>query len=742
MQALSFIPSDDRDIWVRCGMAIKAELGNAGFDIWDGWSAANDKYQARDAAIAWKSFESIGGVGIGTLFHIAQQYGYVCDGDNKSTSKNPEEIAIRDSTRKVDAKLQAYRREAASKEATSHWNKPANTLDDTESLIAFHTYLRSKCIKSHGAKVYRGRLIIGEMECNGALMIPMRLKGKITGLQFINGEGEKRFYPGAEKGGYLIGRIKKGKPIYICEGFATGASIHEATGWAVIVAFDAGNLRKIAQALRADQPEALIKVCADDDLTGTGERKAIEAAQAVGGVVVIPNFGDNRPEWATDFNDMMRLCGKQAVKYILSATEEKTEKDNKLQAKDSSGGEDQRTVELLRASDLDPMPISWLWESWLAEGKVHILGGAPGTGKTTIGIALAAIVTTGGRWPDDTRCSTAGNVAMWSGEDDPADTLVPRLELAGADLNRVYFIKAVRKGNEKRSFDPAIDMEPLQRKLVEIGDVRLLIIDPIVSAIAGDSHKNAEVRRGLQPLANLAVATRCALLGITHFSKGTGGREPVERITGSLAFGAVARVVMVAAKHQEENDVGDSKRLLLRAKSNIGPDDGGFEYQLKQAELEKVPGIWASKTVWGATVEGEARDLLAQADAIGQDTKGSALAQAEGFLLGILAKGPMPSAEIETYAKKVNCSDATIRRAKKTLHIEARKKGGNFGGGKQQWEWVLPTAEGAQGDQIPQDQHKSTSSHSQSEDAQQKNMSPFSKIEPLQQADELIVEEL
>jgi putative DNA primase/helicase len=160
---------------------------------------------------------------------------------------------------------------------------------------------------------------------------------------------------------------------------------------------------------------------------------------------------------------------------------------------------------------------------------MHVFGGAPGTGKTTISMGLAATVTTGGRWPDGTR-SIAGNVVIWSGEDDPADTLIPRLALSGADLSRVYFIADIREGNERRSFDPARDMEPLRRKLAEIGGVKLLIVDPVVSAIAGDSHKNAEVRRGLQPLVDLAGSMRCALLGITHFSKGTGGRDPVERL--------------------------------------------------------------------------------------------------------------------------------------------------------------------------------------------------------------------
>lgn len=220
-------------------------------------------------------------------------------------------------------------------------------------------------------------------------------------------------------------------------------------------------------------------------------------------------------------------------------------------------------VELLRASDIVPEPIAWFWNGWLAAGKMHIFGGAPGTGKTTIALALAATMSNGGLWPDGSR-SPVGNVVMWSGEDDPTDTLVPRLLLAGADMERIRFVSGVRDGDTRRSFDPARDMEPLRRSLEAISDVCMLIVDPIVSAIAGDSHRNAETRRDLQPLADLAASMRCVLLGITHFSKGTGGRDPVERLTGSLAFGALARVVLVAAKHQAESDDGQRSQSATR----------------------------------------------------------------------------------------------------------------------------------------------------------------------------------
>lgn len=368
-------------------------------------------------------------------------------------------------------------------------------------------------------------------------------------------------------------------------------------------------------------------------------------------------------------------------------------------------GEYARDVNLIRASEVTPEAIAWLWNGWLAAGKMHVFGGAPGTGKTTISMGLAATVTTGGRWPDGTR-SIAGNVVIWSGEDDPADTLIPRLALSGADLSRVYFIADIREGKERRSFDPARDMEPLRRKLAEIGGVRLLIVDPVVSAIAGDSHKNAEVRRGLQPLVDLAGSMRCALLGITHFSKGTGGRDPVERLTGSLAFGALARVVLVAAKHQEEGEDGRTVRLFCRAKSNIGPDDGGFEYDLHQAELKTHPGIFASSVLWGEAVEGAARELLATADATGDDGEGGTLSDAKRFLADLLADGPMRAGEVFKEADQAGYSKRGIQRAASAIKVE-RHKDGMRGG----WTWRLPP--------------KMTNTPEDAEDAEQKYLAPL-----------------
>ena len=156
-------------------------------------------------------------------------------------------------------------------------------------------------------------------------------------------------------------------------------------------------------------------------------------------------------------------------------------------------------VELQCAADIQCVPIRWLWPGWMARGKLHILAGSPGTGKTTIAGHFASVVSRGERWPDGTR-APVGNVLIWSGEDDPADTLVPRLRVAGADLSRIFIIGSTRDGNgELRPFDPATDIPALEYEAQRIGSVSMLIADPVVSAVTGDSHKNTEVRRALQP---------------------------------------------------------------------------------------------------------------------------------------------------------------------------------------------------------------------------------------------------
>jgi putative DNA primase/helicase len=331
-------------------------------------------------------------------------------------------------------------------------------------------------------------------------------------------------------------------------------------------------------------------------------------------------------------------------------------------------------VQLLCADQIKVEPIRWLWKGWLARGKLHVLAGAPGTGKTTIAMGMAATVSCGGRWPDGGR-TVLGDVVIWTGEDDPADTLVPRLIACGAGLSRVHFVVAVRDdGCESRAFNPATDMSALQSACAALKDVRLLILDPIVNAMgAADSHKNAEVRAALAPVVELASKLDAAALGISHFTKGTQGRDPVERVTGSLAFGALPRVVLAAAKVTREG--GDSYRLLARAKSNIGPDDGGFKYHIEQIEIPG--GIGASQITWGESLNGAARDLLADAEQ--DDAQAGEGRSAADWLRDLLRDGPKPTAEVKAAAAEAGVAWRTLQRTMHQAGVKSVRSG--FGPG-------------------------------------------------------------
>ena len=731
-EALQFIDASDRKSWVEAGMAIHAEFGDTGFDLWDEWSQQAESYKETSAREVWRGFRAGGGKNIGSLIHEAKANGWRDDGMHQKPT--PEELAER---RRIAAERAEKEEAEIARERADTAKKAAAILKAATEAKADHPYLSRKRVSPVATlrEIDAGKAaaILGYAPKSGGdqltgrlLVVPVKQGDGISTLELIDESGRKAALAGrgSKAGGYwATERLPDGdgpEPLHFCEGVATTLSDKEATGEIVIATLSAGNMPAVAKIMRERYPTRPFVFCADlVKATGEPDPHAIEAARSVGGKLAIPDFGTDRDPDMTDMNDLAVICGPEAVAACIANAQAPARGEYQPGGDDAPACEYARDVSLIRASDVTPEAIAWLWNGWLAAGKMHVFGGAPGTGKTTISMGLAATVTTGGLWPDGTR-TIAGNVVIWSGEDDPADTLIPRLVLSGADLSRVYFIADIREGNERRSFDPARDMEPLRRKLAEIGGVKLLIVDPVVSAIAGDSHKNAEVRRGLQPLVDLAGSMRCALLGITHFSKGTGGRDPVERLTGSLAFGALARVVLVAAKHQEEGDDGRTVRLFCRAKSNIGPDDGGFEYDLHQAELKTHPGIFASSVLWGEAVEGAARELLATADATGDDGEGGTLADAKRFLADLLHDGPLPTKTIKADADGAGYSWATIRRAQKGLGIEPVKEGMKAG-----WVWRMPGQEAARAILENAKMLKNP------EDAQQKEVSTFGEIEHL-----------
>jgi putative DNA primase/helicase len=257
---------------------------------------------------------------------------------------------------------------------------------------------------------------------------------------------------------------------------------------------------------------------------------------------------------------------------------------------------------------------------------------------------------------------------IWTSEDDPADTLVPRLMRMGADLSRIHFIEeAIPQGAKSRPFNPATDMQALVAKAEAIGNVGLLILDPVIAAMpmTRNSHNNAETRNGMQPVVDFAKATDIATIGIGHLTKGTAGKDPLERLNGSGAFGALPRVVMGAAKNEADDGEDKPERIMVRIKSNIGPSGGGFGYHIDMAHLLEQPDIEATRIVWELPLEGTARELLNEAEGLDEDDKTSKIAEAMVFLKTALANGPRLQREIMAEAKAAGIAEKTLRRAAK-----------------------------------------------------------------------------
>jgi AAA domain/Bifunctional DNA primase/polymerase, N-terminal len=345
-----------------------------------------------------------------------------------------------------------------------------------------------------------------------------------------------------------------------------------------------------------------------------------------------------------------------------------------------------RSIELVCMDDIEEEAITWLWEGFLPKATLTLLGGAIQAGKSTIAMSLAATVTTGGLWPDGSRCQTAGNVLFWSSEEIIKSVVKPRLIAAGANTSRIRTIKSsLNENGEPCAFDPAHDIPLLREAIAKLGSISLVIIDPIICAVSGDTNKATDVRQSLQPIVNLAEEFDCTVLGIHHIAKNSEGKSTNDRMLGSQAFTAMARVVFIAAKKKDSDE-----RVFAISKSNISKDNGGFNYTIDGVSFSSPKGkeIKTSRIVWGGSVEGSSQSILAEVEGEpGEDT--SKLGQAKQFLSEALAHQAVGSRELIRNAREgFGISEKTLRRAKDSLGIKP-EHAPSFEGG---WSWSLPLA--------------------------------------------------
>lgn len=335
-QALAHIPANlPRDEWARVGMAIKSEYPDGtGFDLFDAWSASDgDRYDRKAVQSTWRSIKAGGGVAVATLLHLAKEHGFTLPKAGQApAAPSAAELAERERQRAERQRQEQSRidagHQAAADQAAAQWEEASET--------GASPYLVRKGVQPHGVRFAAG----------GWLLVPLRDgAGRLWNLQRIapakpdNGAPEKLFLKGGRKSGlwHLVGELSSGDDtdtgpavLLIAEGLATASTLHEATGYPVAVAFDAGNLQHVARALRQLHPAALLAVCGDDDQdtekqTGTnpGRVKAEAAARAVHGLALFPK---GLPPGGSDFNDLAAHvnaeqgdgAGLEAVRRIVA----------------------------------------------------------------------------------------------------------------------------------------------------------------------------------------------------------------------------------------------------------------------------------------------------------------------------------------------------------------------------------------------------------------------------------------
>lgn len=391
------------------------------------------------------------------------------------------------------ARVEAMRREREAEEARRHvearelaaqrWNaaKPA---DPT------HPYLVRKGVRPHGIR-----------QDGDALLVPMREGGELHSLQTIGPNGDKRFLTGGRVAGCYHAIGKAGDTVCIAEGYSTGASIHEATGYAVAIAFSAGNLDPVARALQAKMPTARIILCADDDAATTGNpglTKARDAARSVGGLLAVPDFGEDRPPGASDFNDLAAHVGAEAVREAVERASapdgpEHQPASPSARAADSDGGDEWPEPQPLTAGDeLQPYPLDAL-PAGIREAVAEVLAFVQCPPSLAACSALSALSLAGQALADveRSRSSLTGPSSLYL--------------LAVADSGErkstcdTYFLRAVREWEAEEAARRKPDVAEASAKLAAWEELRAGIKARIREASksnksAGDlTHELAEI---------------------------------------------------------------------------------------------------------------------------------------------------------------------------------------------------------------------------------------------------------
>jgi hypothetical protein len=318
-------------------------------------------------------------------------------------------------------------------------------------------------------------------------------------------------------------------------------------------------------------------------------------------------------------------------------------------------------LDLMPLTIVAPERLEWLWRHRIPRGKVTILCGDPGVGKSFASLAIAAAVTHGRPLPDG-ESTEPSNVILWNAEDGLGDTIRPRAEKCGVDLERCFVV------NGKFGLS---DIDKL-RSAVQDKSAALVIIDPIAALLAGvDSHKDNDIRAALQPLVDMAAHTGAAVLAIMHLRKAEAERA-LYRVGGSIGFTGLARSVLLCAADPE-----DGRRAIAPLKSNLAAAPSPVEFR-----IDTEGTFW-----WGLPSQELTADHLLRAT---KNVHGGAVREAEAVLRQLLANGPRAAKDVEAVCKERMLSERSVTRARKNLGVHSERSKGRAGCPKGEYILSLP----------------------------------------------------
>jgi phage/plasmid primase-like uncharacterized protein len=484
------------------------------------------------------------------------------------------DVAARAEAARLDEAARIERQAKAAHEASTALKKAKKAKPDCA-----HPYLAKKKIQPSGAHVTDdGKLLV----------VPMRdIDGTLHNVQCISANGEKRFVFGGRVTGcfYAMGKKPSGTDIiYVTEGFATGATVSECMGGAAVaVAFNCGNLAAVATALRSKFPAAQLVLCADDD-AGTdgnpGLTKAREAASAVQGLVAVPEFGADRPDGATDFNDMHRRGG--AVRACIEATTQIFRNGQDKTASGAAAGT--QPAPLIRAAALDFALFDalgivsrkkWLVDRLLGLGEASSFYGEPGSGKSVLAEDLGLRVAAGRDWHG--RAVKQGAVLFLALE---RAALVKRRAVAfGLHTGLSGLPFAVASGEldfrDIRTADAIAATAAAVRDETR-NEVVLIIVDTISRALCGgDENSPKDMGALVRTIGRTISLTGAHLLGVHHSPVDGGNRQ-----RGHSSLKGALDVTMHVAK-------SGSMRTATATKANDAEEGQAIGFTLESVDIDR-----------------------------------------------------------------------------------------------------------------------------------------------------------